>query len=400
MYKILRTVPFFSPAFGYGGPVVHTLNVSEIQVKMGHDVRVLTTNILTHEVISSNLPRFEIYNGIKIHRYPIKFRLGKTHYFITPTIINGFLKYDYDIIHSHSYRTFQTDMATVMSKIKKKPFVFTAHGTLREMYLLDLLAGQKSSEKRMKMHDLVFKKIFLNNIDRVIVHSYHEKLWTMKFNIPEEIIRVIPHGVDIKKFSDLSLREKFVKKFKVKEKMILYVGRLLRNYRNVEYIIKIMKDLIKEYNNVKFWLVGHSYDKEYEMDLKKLVKSLDLDQYVNFITTPTREDIIGAYQTANMVVFPMTNSDGFGIPLLEAGAARCPIISTNRGPAPELVINGKTGFLTEIDNIEHLKEVILKILTDEELERKLGEQGHEHVVKNYTWEIVVEQTNKVYEEIL
>ena len=126
MLKILRTVPFFAPAFGYGGPVVHTLNISKIQVSLGYDVRVFTSNILTNDIISKNLLKYEILNGVKVHRFPIKYRLGNSHYFITPSIASGFIKYDYDIIHSHSFRTFQTDMSIIFSILKKKPFVFTA----------------------------------------------------------------------------------------------------------------------------------------------------------------------------------------------------------------------------------------------------------------------------------
>jgi len=399
MLRILRTVPFFAPAFGYGGPVVHSLNISRIQASLGYDVRIFTSNILTNDVISKNLLRYEILDGVKIHRFPIKYRLGQSHYFITPNLPFGFIKYDYDLIHSHSYRTFQTDISTVFSKLKKKPFVFTAHGTLREMFLLKLFTGKDKGAKKMKFHDNIFKKFFLNVVDRVIVHSQHEKLWTLKFNIPEEKIRVIPHGVNIEQFSDLLLREKFIKKFNVKNKMILYVGRLLSNYRNLDHVIKIMNDIIREVRNVKLWLVGHSYDKKYEFELKKLVKDLDLTSHVIFVTHPTREDIIGAYQAANVVVFPLTNSDGFGIPLIEAGAAKCPIVSTNRGAAPELVKNGKTGILTRINDLNQLKDAILKIITDEELERKMGMNGYENVLKNYTWEIITKKINDVYDEL-
>lgn len=400
MLKILRTVPFFAPAFGYGGPVVHSLNISKIQVSLGYDVRVFTSNILTNKLISNDLPSYEVLNGIKIHRFPIKYRLGQSHYFITPSLPKGFLKHDYDIIHSHSFRTFQTDVSTIFAKLKKKPFIFTAHGTLREMFLLDLYKHLKKGAIRMKTYDLFFKKSFLNVVDRVIVHSNHEKLWTLKFNVPEKKIRVIPHGVNLKDFTNMSYKENFMKKFNVEGKMILYIGRLLRNYRNLEDLIIIMKDIIKEIKNVKLWLIGHSYDKLYENQLKKMVKDLDLTSHVKFVTHPTRADIIGAYQSANVVVFPMTNSDGFGIPLIETGAAKCPIISTNRGPAPEIVKNGKTGILTPINNLIKLKEAILKIITDEKLEKKLGLNGYENVLKNYTWEAITKKINLVYEELI
>ena len=118
------------------------------------------------------------------------------------------------------------------------------------------------------------------------------------------------------------------------------------------------------------------------------------------VTHPSREDIVGAYQTANVVIFPLTNSDGFGIPLIESGAAKCPIISTNREPALEIIKNGKTGILTERGNLTQLKNAILKILTNEELQRKMGLNGFENVIKNYTWEIITKKINQVYSELI
>ena len=83
MLKILKTIPYFAPAYGFGGPVVRSLNVSKIQTSLGYDIRVFTSNILTNEIICKDLPKFEILEGIKIHRFPIRYRIGKSFYFIT-----------------------------------------------------------------------------------------------------------------------------------------------------------------------------------------------------------------------------------------------------------------------------------------------------------------------------
>ncbi|MFW9990407.1 MAG: glycosyltransferase family 4 protein, partial [Candidatus Odinarchaeota archaeon] len=197
MFRILRIVPFYAPAYGYGGPVVHTVNISKQQAALGHDVRIFTTNIFSHKLISNKLPKFEVIDKVKVHRFPIRYRLGQSHYFVTPTLPFSFFKYNYDLIHVHSFRTFQNDVATLVSKIRKKPLIFTAHGTLRSMYLLNLFDGKKREENRMKFYDLIYKKFFIKNVDRFIVHSQHEKIWALNFNVPEEKIRVIPHGINL-----------------------------------------------------------------------------------------------------------------------------------------------------------------------------------------------------------
>jgi len=401
MLKILKTIPYFIPAYGIGGgALVHALNVSKVQASLGYDITVLTSNILTNEIISKDLPKYEVLDGIKIHRFPIRYRLGKSHYFITPKFPIGFLKYNYNIIHSHTFRTFQTEIAMTFSKLKKKPFVLTAHGTLRNISLFKWCDNKEKESRRINLYDFFFKNMFLNVVDRVIVNSKYEKFWTLKNNVPEKIIRIIPHGVNLKVFSNMSYREKFIKKFNVNGKMILYVGKLLRGYRNISHLIKVMNEIIKEIKNAKLWIIGHILEKDYEIELKKLVKKLNLTKHVIFITLPTREDVIGAYQCANVVTFPITDSDSFGIPLLEAGAVKCPIISTKIGPAPEIIKDGKTGILTEINDLNQLKESILKILTDDELQKKMGAKAYETVLKKYTWEIVAKKVNEVYSELI
>ncbi|MFX0132186.1 MAG: glycosyltransferase family 4 protein [Candidatus Hodarchaeota archaeon] len=400
MLKILRTVPFFAPAFAYGGPVVHTYNISKIQASLGYNIRVFTTNILTNEIISGELPRYEILDGINVHRFPIRYRINQSHYFITPRLPFGFLKYKYDIIHSHSFRTFQTDISSMFSAIKKKPFVFTAHGTLRDISLFNWFVKKEKEAKRIKFYDSIFKNLFLKVVDKIIVHSEYEKFWTIRNRIPKNLIEVIPHGVNIDHFLDKNYKRRFQDKFKKTEKMILYVGRMLRNYRNLEHLIIVLKDIIKEIPSAKLWLVGHVHDKDYEIELRKLVKKLNLRSNVLFLTHPTRAEVFGAYKCANVVVFPITNSDSFGIPVLEAGAAKAPIISIKRGPALELIQNGKTGILVEKNNLDQLKNAILKVLSDDELRKKLGQNGYQNVKRNYTWDIITKKTNQVYEELI
>lgn len=398
-FKILRIVPFFYPAFGYGGPVTHTFNLSKNQAKMGYDVRVFTTNIFKHNLVSNTLPRYEKIFGIKVHRYPIIFKLKGSHYWITPSLFTNGLKFNYDIIHAHTYRTFQTDLASFLSKIRKKPFIITTHGNMRDLTRLKVFK-EMTNTRLIRLYDIFMKNFTINAPDIIIVHSKYEAIWTRAMGAKKEKIRVIPHGVDLQKFSDLRLKDLFFKKFKIEGKLIVYVGRILRGYRNLHDLIKIMPEIIKEIPKAKLILIGESFDVEYELELKKLVYSLNLNKNVFFITNPTRDDIIGGYLAANVFVFPTNKSESFGIPLLEAGAAHCPIVAPNIGPVPELIKDKVSGLLTRFNDWEDVKNKILKIITDEKLEKILGENGFKFISENFSWERVTKLTNKVYNELI
>ncbi len=397
--KILRIVPFFYPAFGYGGPVIHSYNISKIQAQLGYDVNVFTTNIIKHNLISNTLPRYEIVQGIKIHRFPIRFKIKNSHYWITPSMIPNILKSNSDLIHAHTFRTFQTDIASFLSKIKRKPFIITAHGNMRDLTELAILKGTSSS-KLIKIHDKFVKSLCISAADKIIVHSKYEAYWTKRIGINEDKIEVIPHGVDVEKFSDHTLKEKFLNRFQFQGKLILYVGRILRNYRNLHDLIKMMPSIIEEVSDVKLLLIGESFDLDYEMELRKLVSSQNLSNYVHFITNPTWEDIIGGYLSANVFVFPTNRSESFGIPLLEAGAAHCPVVAPKIGPVPELVKNNYSGLLTKPADQNDLKKKVLRILTDNKLERTLGDNGYKRISSAYTWKVVAESINNLYSELI
>ncbi len=347
--KILRIVPFFYPAFGYGGPITHTFNISKIQAKLGYDVRVFTTNIFKHDLVSNALPRYENIFGVKVHRYPIKFKIKGTHFWITPAIISNGLKYDYDLIHAHTYRTFQTDVASFLSKIKKKPFVLTDHGNMRDLTRLQILSGKPSS-KLIRLYDKFMKNFTINAPDIVIIHSNYEAIWTKEIGVREEKLRIVPHGVDTKKFSNLKLKEKFLNKYQFQGKLIVYVGRIVRGYRNLDDLISIMPEIVKELPDANLLLIGESFDIKFKTELKKLVFSLKLEKNVIFISNPSWDDIIEGYLAANVFIFPTNKSESFGIPLLEAGAAHCPVVAPNVGPVPELIKNNISGLLTNIYN--------------------------------------------------
>ena len=77
--------------------------------------------------------------------------------------------------------------------------------------------------------------------------------------------------------------------------------------------------------------------------------------------------------------------------LLEAQLMKKPVIATNVGGIPELIIDGKTGFLVEKGNSEELIEKIEKILNDPKKIEEMGVEGRKFVEENFSWKIITQK---------
>ena len=95
------------------------------------------------------------------------------------------------------------------------------------------------------------------------------------------------------------------------------------------------------------------------------------------------EILVNAVQSASTVVIQKSTREGFGLVVAEALYKKTPVVASKVGGIPFQVIDGVTGFLHEPNNIKGFAESILKLLSDEKLRDELGENGHEHITKNF-----------------
>ncbi|MDK2854603.1 MAG: hypothetical protein PWQ92_1497 [Thermococcaceae archaeon] len=103
---------------------------------------------------------------------------------------------------------------------------------------------------------------------------------------------------------------------------------------------------------------------------------------------------------ADVFVLPSVSSEAFGIVVLEAMASGVPVVATDVGGIPEVVKENEAGLLVPPGNELELREAIQKLLNDEELRKQYGSKGRKAVEEKYSWDKVVVEIEKIYEEIL
>jgi glycosyltransferase involved in cell wall biosynthesis len=365
------------------GPANQVFRISKELEKRGISSPVLTSNYKAEKS-----PKHERMEGVEVYRFPIRWKFMK--YFYTPSMKSMFT--DFDIVHAHSYRGYQTELAYKMARRMGKPFVISTHGSL--------LGYQHHLKGIMKIpyifYDLFRGKRLIKRADAIVVNSKEEYKDAIDYGVKKDRIHLIPVGVNIDEYSQLEKETGFFK--------VLFVGRISRN-RNVEPIIKaavIIKQKLPK-KKIKFVIVGgeeKSSDTSksgYLEELKMLAKELEVADIVEFIGPKYDEELRKEYRTAHIFVYTSL-SENFGQTILEAGAAGLPIICTKVGIAPELIKDGKNGFLVEGKPEEIAKKIIE--LFDENKRDDFGDKTREIVRKRFDWQNITDSYMKIYDPLL
>ena len=378
--NILRTIETFYPYVT--GPTNQAFRVSKELEQRGFHSPILTT----YCDVDRNLPPREDYRGVRVNRYRNQFRLMR--YCVSLGMIRGFR--DFDLIHSHNYRNFQSDLSLFFSKLKGKPFILSTHGSLLgyRRYLEGRLARLPYA-----LYDFLTFKLTARRADRIVVSSQVEYEDAIEFGINREKLRLVPAGIDVKRYGVACNKEK-------NNVTLLFVGRIARN-RRVENLIKALKEVD---DRVTLNLVGSEEKTSsvspggYLKELAALAKNLGVEDRVQFVGPRFDDALVDCYCSADIFVYT-SKYESFGQPILEAAAAGLPVISTPVGIAKELIRNGETGYLVEFDNPSMLAERI-KALLDEQVRSSCSKKIKELVRKTFAWDGIIDEYVKVYQELI
>lgn len=138
-----------------------------------------------------------------------------------------------------------------------------------------------------------------------------------------------------------------------------------------------------------------------ESELKALTKQLDICERVDFvghvesIKVPIELEKLDIY-----VALSRLDSESFGVAIVEAGAAGRPVIVSNVGGLPEVVLDNITGLIVPKENPQVAADAITKLILNRDLRLKMGAAGKEHVLNVYDWSKCVDIMIKLYTKII
>lgn len=218
---------------------------------------------------------------------------------------------------------------------------------------------------------------------------------------PEEKIRTIYVGIDHEIFKPIKNkefdREFLIEKYNLSsdEKILLYVGGE-QPRKNLLTLIKSIHSL-KKTIPCKLLIVGpRDWGENYHKKLIEMVKLYDLEKNIIFVGNFPYEKVPFFYNTADVFVFP-TYYEGFGLPLLEALACGCPVVTTNCSSVPEVVGDAAIKINDPFDH-HLLAEKIKEVLVNDGLRQDMIRKGLKQA-KKFSWEKYAKGVYQVCEEV-
>lgn len=293
---------------------------------------------------------------------------------------------DFDVIHIHEYRILLAVAVCHYAKKYNVPYILQPRGSVPTI----------SKSRQKKLFDVLFGHAIINDASKIIASSKieSEQYWSVFPELNNEKIVHIPNGIDLETYQNLPQKGEFKKKYSLNdnEKIILFLGRIHKR-KGADMLIEVFSKLKNELEGVKLVIAGP--DEGYLDKLKLIASKLNIESDVIFLGPLYEKDKLEAYVNADIFVLPSNSKEeSFGNVVLEALACGTPVIITDNCGVSEW-IGDKVGYMVKYDKKE-LKDAIFKILSDEELRRRFGEEGKRLVREEFGWGTIIGEIEKVY----
>ncbi len=227
----------------------------------------------------------------------------------------------------------------------------------------------------------------IDKADKIIAISHSTKKDLCEiYNIPSEKVEVIHLSTSLDKY----LPQSFQYENELDFDYILYTG-VRDGYKNFNNFIKAVAPILHNFKDLKVICTGSKFN----LNELQLFSELKISERVLY-KSANNEKLAALYKNAHLFVFPSLY-EGFGIPVLEAFACKCPIAMSNCSSLPE--IGGDAAKYFNPKNIESISQAILSILTNSKLRLDLIEKG-ELQIKNFSLKQMTQQTISCYKSVI
>jgi len=394
--NILHIVPYFYPAWAYGGTPKVVFELCRELVRKGHNVTVYTTDVFNKNSRQSAVGSRQSTNCIEAEVEGIKIKYFKNisnslafnqKVFISPAISKALKKNlkQFDMVHLHEFRTLQNAAAYKYLTKYKIPYVLSAHGSVLRLMGKEFL-------KMLFDKSIGFK--ILKSAKRVIAVSNIEVEQYIKMGVERDRISLIPNGINISEFENADkVKGNFRRAYKLSDKKILlFIGRL-NAIKGIDFLLNTFAILTKDIKDTILVIAGP--DDGYKSEIESRINLLKINDKVLLIDGLYGEDKISAMKDADMFIYP-SRHEIFGIAPLEALICGTPVIVTENCGCADFLREANGGIVVKYQDISGLLDSIQNILDKKEEAKKLASNGMELVQRQFNWNEITKDMIKLY----
>lgn len=287
-----------------------------------------------------------------------------------------------DIIHLMSHWTLINVIVYFFARKLNKPYTFCPAGALN-------IYGRSSLLKKLYNHFI--GKSIIKNASRCIAITLLEKKYFLEFGVKNNLISVIPNGIDKNEFyPNLEASKNFKKKFGLqKVPFILFVGRL-NQIKGPDLLLKAYIKLLHDFPKINMVFAGP--DDGLGDQLGEEIKKKSIEQKVLLIGYIGEKDKVGAYTGAEFLVVP-SRLEAMSIVALEAGACGTPVLLTTECGFDEVK---EVGCKVVKPNVDDLYKGMHNMLSSSHKLNCIGSNFRNLILNHYSWKNTAEQYLRIF----
>jgi glycosyltransferase involved in cell wall biosynthesis len=230
------------------------------------------------------------------------------------------------------------------------------------------------------------------NADGIVSLSHYSKENISKaYRVPEDRILVSYPGVN-KGFFGVEKKES-----ERERATLLFCGRIngLHDQKGIDVLIESLPIITRKHDIILRIVGGGTHISAFE----RIVKERGIESLVEFTGSVEHSSLPGIYAGADIFVLP-SRRESFGLAIAEAMAVGLPVISTNVGAIPEVVVDSETGILVPPNSPSELASAVDVLLSNRTKLREFGFSGRNRAATHFTWEEAAKRIERFYREII
>jgi len=259
-------------------------------------------------------------------------------------------------------------------------FILTAGLLFRKKVVIHLHGGYfKTFYQNGSRSRKLYMKFAFRYVNRGIVLG-HCLRHVLEDVLADDKIDVVYNGIDVKTFDEIESQREKNGKFK-----ILFAG-VLEESKGFFDLVKAVPTVARYYPHIQVFIAGRWQDNGLKNRVSTYIRENNLEEKIKFLGVVTGEQKIKLFKTSDLFVLPTYYFLGEGQPvvILEAMAAKLPVISTDKGSIKEMVTDGHNGFIISPSSPHQIAEKIAILIENERLREKMGEKSHRRVKDEFS----------------
>ena len=393
MMKIALVCPASLPATQFGGILFLAVDIANELGKKGHEVVIFTTNLdfaNNPHTFNKNLLKLEKIDNFTINRSNVWFH--QKLFYVNPNMYFEIKKFKPEIIHTIGLRSYQSLVASLISKFHNIPLIISDQGGLTTHP--ELKQGSQMKKILYAIQNPMIKFI-VNQSSKIIVPNKYEKKIFENFGNRLKF-EIIKNGINLKNIKDVGIN--FKDKNNIQNDYILFLGRF-NKVKGVDTLIEAWNLINEKEICKKIKLVIMGVDFGFEKEMEFMINEKGLSENIIIIKKPSREEIFAAYKECLFLVLP-SRWELSPLTPLEGFVFKKTVISTTAHGIPHTLTHDKNSILVEPENYEQLSSEMENLLKNKDLRDNLAQNGFNLVQNECNSEKMAEKVFKTYENTI